>query len=103
MKRLSIRAQLTLYYGCIMSLLAIVLLGMLYFYASYEIRNTTENKLYYQVHQAMEEITIRNQEIHFSNDLMKLEDGVYLSVYNDQHELMYGRVPYVFQCEHDDH
>lgn len=100
MKSLSIKTQLTLYYGFILSLISIVLIGVLYTYSAYEIKYRTSNDIYAQVHEATNEIKTKNGQIVYGNDLMKLENGVYISIYDEQKEMLYGSIPYDFEC-HD--
>ena len=100
MKKLSIKTQLTLYYGLIMSILVIIMIGILFMYSDREIKTRTTNALYHQVHQATGEIKVKDGQLKFNNDIMKLEDNVYLSVYDEHQEMLYGRIPYEFEC-HD--
>ena len=100
MKKRSIKTQLTFYYGFIMSILVIILVGILFMYSEREIKSRTTNALYHQVHQAIYEIQVKDGTLKFNQDLMKLENGVYLSVYDENKEMLYGRVPYAFEC-HD--
>lgn len=100
MKNLSIKTQLTFYYGFIMTLLVAFTISILFMYSEYEIRTRTSNYLYSQVHEAIQDITIKNQQITFGNDIMKLEHNIYLSVYDENKEMLYGRIPYSFEC-HD--
>ena len=53
MKKRSIKTQLTFYYGFIMSILVIILVGILFMYSEREIKSRTTNALYHQVHQAI--------------------------------------------------
>lgn len=99
MKKLSIKTQLTLYYGMVMSLLVLTIIALLFTYASHQIKTQTENALYDQVHDAIGDIKVKNQKLSFGNDLMYQEDGIYLSVYDEQKDMLYGRVPYGFTCD----
>lgn len=100
MKNLSIKTQLTLYYGFILSFVCMIVIGVLYTYSVYEIEYRTSNAIYAQVHEATNEIKVKNAKLSFGTDLMKLENGVYLAVYDEQKEMLYGRIPYDFEC-HD--
>ena len=99
MKKLSIKTQLTLYYGMVMSLLVLTIIALLFTYASHQIKTQTENALYDQVHDAIGDIKVKNQKLSFGNDLMYQEDGIYLSVYDEQKDMLFGRVPYGFTCD----
>lgn len=99
MKRLSIKAQLTLYYGIVMSLLIAGILLLLYVYSSYEVTEKVESALISQVQNATNDIVYKNHQIQYGNDLMRLDDGVYLSILDEDHEILYGRVPYGFELQ----
>lgn len=97
MKRLSIKAKLTVLYSSLMMLLIIFIIGLFFTYSSQEILSHTKAILEEHVSSSFDDIDYKHDSYHFDNDILELEDGVYLSVYDAKtQELVYGRVPYGF-------
>ena len=97
MKRLSIKARLTIIYGSLLTMMLAVVLGSLFYFSNMKITSTAKAHLEARVIDAFDSITIQNDNYDFDNDLLQLKDGVYLSVYQmDTKDLLYGRVPYRF-------
>ena len=94
MKRLSIKAKLTVLYSSLMMLLIIFIIGLFFTYSSQEILSHTKATLEEHVSSSFDNIDYKHDSYHFDNDILELEDGVYLSVYDAKtQELVYGRVP----------
>ena len=79
------------------ALVVCVVLALLFSMSSHEILANAENMLEERVSDTVEDIEYENGRLDFDSDLMTLEHGVYLSVYDkDSFDLLYGRIPYGF-------
>ena len=96
MKRFSIRAKLTLLYTLLSTIIVCIILGILFSLGEQQILTNAKHTLEERVSSSLKEIHINDGKVKFDSELMELEDGVYLSVYNQYKELLYGRIPYVF-------
>ena len=80
-----------------MALVVCIVLALLFSISSREIVSNVENTLEASVFGAFEDMEYEDGRWDFDSDLMNLEDGVYLSVYDkNSQELLYGRIPYGF-------
>lgn len=97
MKKLSLKARLVLLHTGVMILVVCVVLALLFSISSHEILSNVESALEERTADAFHDIDYEDGRLKFDSDLMDLEDGVYLSVYDkDSQELLYGRIPYGF-------
>ena len=97
MKRLSLKTRLVLLHTGMMALVVCIVLALLFSISSREIVSNVENTLEASVFGAFEDMEYEDGRWDFDSDLMNLEDGVYLSVYDkNSQELLYGRIPYGF-------
>lgn len=97
MKKLSLKARLVLLHTGVMILVVCVVLALLFSISSHEILSNVESALEERTADAFRDIDYEDGRLKFDSDLMDLEDGVYLSVYDkDSQELLYGRIPYGF-------
>lgn len=96
MKRLSIRAKLTLLHTILSTIIVCIILGILFSLGEHQLLTNAKHTLEERVSSSLDEIHIKDGKVTFDSDLMQLEDGVYLSVYNQYKELLYGRIPYGF-------
>jgi signal transduction histidine kinase len=97
MKRLSLKTRLVLLHTGVMTFVVGILLLLLFSISSRELLSNVENTLEERVSGALKEIELEDGQLEFDSDLMDLEDGVYLSVYDGEHlELLYGKLPYGF-------
>ena len=97
MKRLSLKTRLVLLHNGMMALVVCIVLALLFSISSREIVSNVENTLEASVFGAFEDMEYEDGRLDFDSDLMNLEDGVYLSVYDkNSQELLYGRIPYGF-------
>lgn len=96
MRRLSLKFKLTLLYTVLMTAVVICILTLLFSLSGKELLAGVQNQLEQRVHSAVEEIEYEKGELEFDSDLMNLEHGVYLSVYDADGILLYGKVPYDF-------
>ena len=95
-KKLSLKAKLTLLYTTLMAAVVCAALVLLFSVSNQEILSTVQRKLRDRVAEATEDVTYRNRDLHFDSDLMELKDNVYLSLYDTNGVLLYGKIPYGF-------
>lgn len=97
MRKLSLKTRLVLLHTGMMALIVGIVLALLFSLSFREIQANAESALMERVDDALEYVTYEDGRLEFDSDLMDLERGVYLSVYDkDLLELLYGRVPYGF-------
>ena len=97
MKRLSLKTRLVLLHTSMTALVVCAVLALLFSISSREISSNAERTLEASVLGAFEDMEYRDGHWDFDSDLMDLEHGVYLSVYDQNSlELLYGRIPYGF-------
>ena len=93
MKNLSIKLKITLWYTLFMTLLIVVALVSLFSLSSAHVFSDVRLSLKNTVQQGYDEIEYEHGLLTFDDDLNYLEEGVYLSVYDSDGYLLYGRVP----------
>lgn len=96
MKRLSLKARLVLLHTAMMTVVVCVLLAILFSISSREILANTQTTLEERVSGSTESIEYRDGKLRFDSELLELEGGVYLSVYEANHDLLYGKIPFGF-------
>lgn len=97
MKKMSLKSRLVLLHTGLMAFVVCVVLALLFSMSSHEILANAENMLEERVADTVEDIEYENGRLDFDSDLMTLEQGIYLSVYDkDSFDLLYGRIPYGF-------
>ena len=96
MKRLSLKARLTLLYTGLMILLFVIISALLFSLGSQAILTDTRSLLEERVSSSFDLVEYRHDRLEFDSDLLQVEDGVYLSVYDTEGELLYGRLHYHF-------
>lgn len=93
MKRLSIRMRVTLWFSALMSLLAVLVLVFLYLAGQSSVHSTVQNQLVSTLTGSLDEIEYENGSIEPDDDLDYFIGGVYLSIYDGEGRLLYGRIP----------
>ena len=93
MKNLSIKMKITLWYTVFMTILILLVLSLLIFISNYRIVSNTKNQLIKNVTQSVENIELDDGYLEFDNDFNPYAKGVYLSVYDAEGNLLYGRIP----------
>ena len=97
MKKLSIQTRLVLFHTAAMTLVVALVLGLLFSLSSQEILTSAQATLEERVSQGVEEVEYTQGRLEFDSELLSLENGVYLSVYQPGDSFMlYGRLPYGF-------
>ncbi len=96
MKRLSLKARLAMLYTIIMIFLFVITCSLLFSLSSQVILSDAQDLLQDRVSSSFDAVTQRQGRLEFDSDLLQVEEGVYLSVYDTGGELLYGRLPYHF-------
>ena len=100
MKGLSLKSRLVLLYTASMALVVCLMLALLFSAGSREIVLGVQGTLEERVSEAMGQVEYRQGRLEFDSDLLDLENGVYLSVYEPgSPSLLYGRLPYGFDYD----
>ena len=96
-KKLSIQTRLVLFHTAAMTLVVALVLGLLFSLSSQEILTSAQATLEERVSQGVEEVEYTQGRLEFDSELLSLENGVYLSVYQPgDSSMLYGRLPYGF-------
>ena len=98
MKQLSLKAKLTLLYSVIMAVIFSITMGILFYFSSNEILTSTRSMLEERVSSSFDAVEYRNDRLEYDNDLLEIRDGVYLSVYDRDGQMLYGKIPYDFDA-----
>lgn len=101
MKRLSIKLKVTLWYTIFMTILAILAIFLLLRMSNNQISLISQKTLTDIVLNGVEDITYDEEENALDFDIDFFEDGVYLSVYDMNQKLLYGKVPTNFPYDVD--
>ena len=81
MKRLSLKTRMVLFHTGLMTLVVCAVLAVLFSVSSQEILANVQRNLEERVSHSMENVEYRQNRLEFDSDLLALENGVYLSVY----------------------
>lgn len=93
MKRISIKWKLTLMYTFFMMILVGITWAVLLSLSNREILSSVKQQLKDQVYGSLDEVEYEDGTLDIDSDIMNVEDGIFLSVYNENEELIYGKVP----------
>lgn len=93
MKRLSIKLRVTLWFTLFMLLLVGFVLGLMFWEGEREIHLNTKHFLTDTVIDSLEQIESDDGRLEIDDDFDYFQDGVYLTLYNAQGELLFGRMP----------
>lgn len=96
MKNLSLKQKLTILYTILMTINICAVLAVLFSLSNREILGTVQNRLRESVAGAFDDIGWEDGRLDFDSDILELENGVYLSVYDEEGMLLYGKIPYGF-------
>lgn len=95
-RKLSLKAKLTLLYTLLMTAVVAAALAVLLSLSNQEMLSGVQGKLRERVAQAPDEVEFRNGDLRFDSDLLELKDNVYLSLYQADGTLLYGKIPFGF-------
>ena len=96
MRRLSLKVKLTLLYTLLMMAMVCGILALLFSLSSQEVLTGVQARLEQEVANTVDNIEYEDGSLEFDSDIMDLEYGIYLSVYDAQGVMLYGRIPYDF-------
>ena len=94
MKRWSLKVKLTVLYTFFMTLVTCLALGILFSLSNQELLSSVQSDLRRQVEESLEEVEEDDGRLKVDSDFYDLEDSVYLSLYSENGEFLYGRLPY---------
>ncbi len=93
MKGLSIQARVTLWYTALMAALVALTLAALFSIGQGVAQASARTALMQAVQQSFDEIEYDSGQLDIDDDLDFFSHGIYLSVYDKEQKLIYGRVP----------
>lgn len=96
MKHMNLKTKLTLIYTAFMTCIVCFCFAILLILGEGQLLTNTTNQLKEHISKAISFIQIKNQELQFDKELLEIEDGMYVSIYDEHQELLYGRIPYGF-------
>ena len=99
MKKLSIKVKLTLLYTFFMTLISVVALGILFSISNTQILASVQRQLEESVEKGFRYVEWDDGELEIDSDIMEVENNIYLSVYDKNGQLIYGRIPYDFNLD----
>lgn len=93
MKRLSIKARVTLWYMFFMLVLVILIFTFIFSINRSLVKTSAQKELQETVERSIIGIEYIDKEITFDKNFDFFQRGIYLSVYNEDRDLIYGRTP----------
>lgn len=93
MKKLSIKMKVTLWYTIILVLIVVIVMTILLMISNYQILSTARLRMEQVVNESMEKIEYEENTLKIDNGLNYFEDGIYLSIYDQDARFLYGRIP----------
>ncbi len=97
MSGLSIRMKVTAWFTALMALLAALVLVFLYLVGQSSVQTGLRNQLVNTITSNLDEIEYDDGRIEPDDDLDYFIGGVYLSIYDEEGRLLYGRIPSTYQ------
>ena len=82
-----------------MTLLTCAALGILFSLSNQEILASTQNTLKKQVQKSLDDIEWEDGSWDVDSDFYNLDGGIYLSIYTESGDFLYGRIPYGFDLD----
>lgn len=99
MRKLSLKAKLTLLYTACMLFVIGVIFILLFSISNREVLASAQMQLKERVQESMEEIEWENGRMEIDSDFYQIEDNVYLSLYDENASFLYGKLPHGFLNE----
>lgn len=92
---MSVKLKITLWYSLFMVLLVGISFGLLLYFSASKIFSGVDQQLKNTVNRSFKEVSLVSGELTFDPDfhLLGLENGVYLSVYDEKGNFLYGDLP----------
>lgn len=99
MRKLSLKAKLTLLYTACMLFVIGVIFTLLFSISNREVLASAQMRLKDRVQESMEEIDWEDGRFEIDSDFYQIEDNVYLSLYDENGSFLYGKLPHGFSSE----
>lgn len=99
MRKLSLKAKLTLLYTACMLFVIGVIFALLFSISNREVLVSAQMKLKERVQESMEELDWEDGRLEIDSDFYQIEDSIYLSVYDENASFLYGKLPHGFPSE----
>lgn len=93
MKKLSIKVKLTLLYTACMVLVIGVIFSILFSVSNKEVLAYTKMNLKSRVQESMDEIEWKDETWTIDSDFYQVKDNIYLAMYDENSDFLYGKVP----------
>lgn len=93
MKRISIKWKLTILYTLFMMILVCITWTLLLSLSNREILSSVKQQLKDQVYGSFDELEYEDQTLDIDSDILNMENGIFLSVYDGQKKFLYGKIP----------
>ena len=84
-----------------MTLLTCAALAILFSLSNKEILASTQNTLKKQLHESLKDIEWKDGSFDLDSDFYNPDGGVYLSLYTENGDFLFGRIPYGFSLHPD--
>ena len=81
-----------------MTLLVSLLVAILLSISSSELLSSVQQQIKNRVYDSLEDISWNGQELFIDSNLMDVDNGIYMSVYNSSGKFIHGRLPYSFSA-----
>lgn len=99
MNKLSIKAKVTLWYMSFILLIVVSLMIFIVAASDRLLQSSSQNKLKDAVENCLSEMEYDDGELEIDDDLDFFQDGIYLSVLDEDGQQLYGRVPSAYQSQ----
>ena len=99
MRGVSLKVKLTALYTFFMVLVTCVVLAVLFSLSTREVLSSTQNRLERRVQESTDAIRLRDGEIRVDSDFYSVSGDIYLSLYDENRYLLYGKIPYGFNAD----
>ena len=99
MRGVSLKVKLTALYTFFMVLVTCVVLAVLFSLSTREVLSATQNRLERRVQESTDDIRLRDGEIRVDSDFYSVSGDIYLSLYDENRYLLYGKIPYGFNAD----
>lgn len=96
MKQISVKIKLTVVYTFFTMCISIAALAILLSISNNEILASLRQQLEERVKESFRYIEWEDGSLDIDSELIHVENNIYLSVYNEEGNLIYGRIPYEF-------
>ena len=99
MRGVSLKVKLTALYTFFMVLVTCVVLAVLFSLSTREVLSSTQTRLERRVQESTDDIRLRDGEIRVDSDFYSVSGDIYLSLYDENRYLLYGKIPYGFNAD----